>query len=41
MAALESLRREALRIVMLTGDNRTTEQAVATKLKITEIKAEV
>ncbi|MEO7206824.1 MAG: heavy metal translocating P-type ATPase [Steroidobacteraceae bacterium] len=41
MAALETLRREGLRIVMLTGDNRTTAQAVATKLKITEVEADV
>jgi Cu+-exporting ATPase len=40
-AALETLRREGLRIVMLTGDNRTTAQAVATKLKITEVEADV
>ena len=41
MAALDALRSEGLRIVMLTGDNRTTAQAVATKLKITEIEADV
>jgi Cu+-exporting ATPase len=41
MAALDSLRNEGLRIVMLTGDNRTTAQAVATKLKITEVEADV
>ncbi len=41
MAALEALRSEGLRIVMLTGDNRTTAQAVATKLKITEVEADV
>jgi Cu+-exporting ATPase len=41
MAALATLRREGLRIVMLTGDNRTTAQAVATKLAITEIEADV
>ncbi len=40
-AALDALRAEGLRIVMLTGDNRTTAQAVAAKLKITEIEAEV
>ena len=40
-AALESLRRDGVRIVMLTGDNRTTAQAVAAKLGIDEIEAEV
>ena len=41
LAALDDLRGEGLRIVMLTGDNRITAQAVATKLKITEIEADV
>ena len=41
LPALESLRRAGIRIVMLTGDNRTTAQAVATKLGITDIEAEV
>jgi P-type Cu+ transporter len=40
-AALEALRREGLRIVMLTGDNRTTARAVAERLGITEVEAEV
>jgi P-type Cu+ transporter len=40
-AALAALRREGLRIVMLTGDNRTTAQAVAGRLAITEVEAEV
>ena len=40
-AALESLKADGVRIVMLTGDNRTTAQAVATKLGITDIEAEV
>ena len=41
MAALDALRSEGIRIVMLTGDNRTTAQAVAGKLGITEVEAEV
>jgi Cu+-exporting ATPase len=41
MAALDCLRSEGLRIVMLTGDNRTTAQAVAAKLGVTEFEAEV
>jgi Cu+-exporting ATPase len=40
-AALDALRREGLRIVMLTGDNRTTAQAVAGRLGIAEVEAEV
>ena len=40
-AALESLRREGIRIVMVTGDHRSTAEAVARKLGITEIEAEV
>jgi len=40
-AALASLRNDGIRILMLTGDNRTTAQAVASKLGITEIEAEV
>jgi Cu+-exporting ATPase len=41
MVALDALRRDGIRIVMLTGDNRTTAQAVAAKLGITEVQAEV
>jgi len=40
-AALKSLKADGVRIVMLTGDNRTTAQAVATKLGISDIEAEV
>jgi Cu+-exporting ATPase len=41
MAALDALRSEGMRIVMLTGDNRTTAQTVAGKLGITEVEADV
>ncbi len=41
MAALNALRSEGMRIVMLTGDNRTTAHAVASKLGITEVEADV
>jgi P-type Cu+ transporter len=40
-AALERLRAERIRIVMLTGDNRGTAQTVAAKLGIADIEAEV
>ncbi len=39
--ALELLRASRLRIVMLTGDSRATAEAVARRLGITEIEAEV
>jgi copper-(or silver)-translocating P-type ATPase len=39
--ALKSLRDDGVRIVMLTGDNRTTAGAVAETLGITEVEAEV
>src|SRR5207249_244498 len=39
--ALQRLRADHVRIVMLTGDNRKTAQAVAAKLGITDIEAEV
>jgi Cu+-exporting ATPase len=39
--ALEALRDDGLRVVMLTGDNRVTAQAVARKLGITEVEADV
>ena len=39
--AIDSLHREGLRIVMLTGDSRTTAEAVARRLGIDEVRAEV
>lgn len=39
--ALNALRDAGIRIVMLTGDNRTTAEAVAKRLGITEIEADV
>jgi Cu+-exporting ATPase len=39
--AIEMLHFEKLRVVMLTGDSRTTAEAVARKLKIDEVIAEV
>jgi Cu+-exporting ATPase len=39
--ALEALAADGIRIVMLTGDNRTTAMAVARRLAITEVEAEV
>ncbi|MFS8039092.1 heavy metal translocating P-type ATPase [Xanthobacter sp. AM11] len=40
-AALKSLTDSGVRVVMLTGDNRTTALAVAKRLGITEVEAEV
>lgn len=39
--ALEELRAEGIRVVMLTGDSRVTADAVARKLEIEEVQAEV
>jgi heavy metal translocating P-type ATPase len=39
--ALEALRAAGLRIMMLTGDNRTTAEAVAKRVGIDELEAEV
>jgi Cu+-exporting ATPase len=40
-AAIEELHRMGLKVVMLTGDNEQTARAVATKLKIDEVRAQV
>jgi Cu+-exporting ATPase len=40
-AALHALRADGIRVVMLTGDNRTTALAVAKRLGISEVEAEV
>jgi Cu+-exporting ATPase len=39
--ALAALAKEHVRVVMLTGDNKTTAQAVAKRLGIAEVEAEV
>ncbi len=39
--ALSALRAEGIRVIMLTGDNRTTAEAVAGKLELDEIEADV
>jgi Cu+-exporting ATPase len=39
--ALKALKTEGIRVVMLTGDNRTTAQAVARRLEISEVEADV
>ena len=40
-AAIAALQKEGIRVVMLTGDNRTSAEAVARKLHIDEVEAEV
>ncbi|MBX3520801.1 MAG: heavy metal translocating P-type ATPase [Xanthobacteraceae bacterium] len=39
--ALDALKKDNIRLVMLTGDNRTTARAVAAELGIGEVEAEV
>jgi Cu+-exporting ATPase len=39
--AIEALHREGLRVVMLTGDNRTTAEAVARRLELDDVRADV
>ncbi len=40
-SVLDELRKNGIRVVMVTGDNKATAQAVASKLGLTEIKADV
>ncbi len=40
-AAVRALKAEGVRLVMMTGDNRTTAEAVAKRLGIDEVEAEV
>ncbi|MDN3519818.1 heavy metal translocating P-type ATPase [Aquisalimonas lutea] len=40
-AAIRALQQDGIRVVMLTGDNRTSAEAVARRLAIDEVEAEV
>ncbi|WP_365332826.1 heavy metal translocating P-type ATPase [uncultured Porticoccus sp.] len=40
-AAIRALQHDGLRVVMLTGDNRTSAEAIARQLNIDEVEAEV
>merc|ERR1711974_330525 len=40
-AAIVALQKDGIRVVMLTGDNYTSAEAVARKLHIDEVEAEV
>ena len=40
-AAIQALQSDGIRVVMLTGDNRTSAEAVARRLNIDEVEAEV
>lgn len=40
-AAIDALHKRGLTVVMLTGDNRTTAEAIASKLNIDRVEAEV
>lgn len=40
-AAITALQKEGIRVVMLTGDNQTSAKAVARKLHIDEVEAEI
>ena len=40
-AALDSLRSDGIHVIMLTGDNKTTAQAVANQLGIDDVEADV
>ncbi|MGM0632903.1 MAG: heavy metal translocating P-type ATPase [Pseudomonadota bacterium] len=40
-AAISALQKDGIRVVMLTGDNRTSAEAVARRLHIDEVEAEI